>query len=73
MQTLKEDKYSLASRLKVLTFEIENPQDLPSWAAGVRGVPTFIIFRDGQEVDRLVATGRDNIVARLSEWITAKT
>ncbi|WP_291322616.1 thioredoxin family protein [Desulfonatronospira sp.] len=71
MQTLKGDKYSLASRIKVLSFEIESPQDLPSWAAGVRGVPTFIIFKDGQEVDRLVATGRDDIVGRLSEWITA--
>jgi len=71
VQTLKGDKYSLASRIKVLSFEIESPQDLPSWAAGVRGVPTFIIFKDGQEVDRLVATGRDDIVGRLSEWITA--
>ena len=55
----------------MLSFEIESPQDLPSWAAGVRGVPTFIIFKDGHEVDRLVATGRDDIVGRLSEWITA--
>lgn len=73
MQALKEDRHGLDSRLKVLAFEIESPQNLPSWAAGVRGVPTFIIFKDGQEVDRLVATGRDDIVARLSQWLTANT
>ena len=71
MQALKEDRHGLDSRLKVLAFEIESPRNLPSWAAGVRGVPTFIIFKDGQEVDRLVATGRDDIVARLSQWLTA--
>ncbi|RQD77133.1 thioredoxin family protein [Desulfonatronospira sp. MSAO_Bac3] len=73
MQALKEDRHGLDSRLKVLAFEIESPRNLPSWAAGVRGVPTFIIFKDGQEVDRLVATGRDDIVARLSQWFTANS
>jgi len=71
VQALQEDRYNLSSRLQVLAFEAADPRALPAWAAGVRSVPTFIIFRDGQEVDRLVATGRDDIVAGLSEWVKA--
>ncbi len=63
----------MSSLIKVLGLEVSDPGELPAWAAKVRSVPTFLIFRDGREVDRLVSTGKDDIVTRLSDWIRDNT
>jgi putative thioredoxin len=54
-----------AGRLKVVTL---NAGDAPGVASrcGVHGVPLFVLFRDGSELDRRVGTAP---IGQLREWL----
>lgn len=58
-----------AGKLKVYKVDIDSNQDTPA-TYGVRGVPTLILFKNGQQVDTIVGNHPlENIVAVLNKHI----
>ena len=59
----------LQGKVKVVKINIDEAPDAPT-KYGVRGIPTLMIFKNGQVVDTRVG-GMPK--AQLSEWIQGKT
>ena len=57
----------LAGKLKIVKINIDESPNAPT-KYGVRGIPTFIIFKDGQAVDTRVG-GMSK--AQLSDWLSS--
>lgn len=51
--TLEEVAVEYADRLKVVKVNVQEVQDLPS-QFGVMNIPTMILFKNGQEMTRIV-------------------
>ena len=54
-----------AGRLKVVTLDAGDAPGVAS-RCGVHGVPLFVLFRDGSELDRRVGTAP---IGQLREWL----
>ena len=54
-----------AGRLKVVTLDAGDAPGVAS-RCGVHGVPLFVLFRDGSELDRRVGTA---LIGQLREWL----
>lgn len=55
-----------AGRADVVKIDVERADELAS-AHGVRGLPTFLLFADGQVVDRIVGMTSEKALAALVE------
>jgi thioredoxin 1 len=55
-----------AGRADVVKIDVERADELAS-AHGVRGLPTFLLFADGQVVDRIVGMASEKALAALVE------
>lgn len=66
---LEEIASEYQGRLKVYKVDIDANQDTPT-TYGVRGVPTMILFKNGQQVDQIVGNHpKENILAVLKKHI----
>jgi thioredoxin 1 len=55
-----------AGRADVVKIDVDRADELAS-AHGVRGIPTFLLFSDGQVVERVVGTTSETALAALIE------
>lgn len=56
-------------KLKVVKVDIDESQNLAA-QFGIHGVPTFILFQGGKEIDRIVgAASKDEFTRRLSKHL----
>jgi thioredoxin 1 len=66
---LEEVASEFAGKIKVLKVDIDQNPDTPA-KYGVRGVPTLILFKAGQQVDQIVGNHpKENIVAALKKHL----
>lgn len=66
---LEEISNDLAGRAKILKLNIDENPDAPA-RYGVRGIPTMILFKGGQEVEQIVGNQpKENIVAMLEKHL----
>lgn len=66
---LEEIAAEYNGKLKVMKVDIDSNPDSPS-TYGVRGVPTLILFKNGQQVDQIVGNHpKENILAILKKHI----
>jgi thioredoxin 1 len=67
---LEEVATEMGEKLKVVKLNIDENPDAPS-QFGVRGIPTMILFKDGQVVDQLVGNlPKDQIASLVSRHLT---
>lgn len=68
---LHEVAYAYASRVRVLQLDADvNPASMTRF--GVRGLPTMLVFRDGELVDRIVgAISKVALVDRLERQLAS--
>ena len=66
MPVIEEISGEMAGRVKVVKMNIEDAPDTPS-KYGLRGVPTLMLFRDGQVLDTRVG-GMPK--AQLTDWLS---
>lgn len=56
-------------KASVFKMDVDNNQDVPQ-RYGIRGIPTLIVFKGGQEQERIVgAVSRDAIANALSKYV----
>ena len=66
---LEEISEELNGKVQVVKLNIDENPDSPS-KYGVRGIPTMILFKSGQEVDSIVGNhSKENIVAMLEKHL----
>lgn len=66
---LDEIASEYAGKLKVYKVDIDSNPETPS-TYGVRGVPTLILFKGGQQVDQIVGNHpKENIVAVIQKHL----
>ncbi|MCC6137103.1 MAG: thioredoxin [Bdellovibrionaceae bacterium] len=66
---LEELAGEFKEKMKVVKIDIDNNQESPA-NYGVRGVPTLLLFKDGQVVDQLVGNHpKDNISGMLAKHL----
>lgn len=66
---LEELAGEFKEKMKVVKIDIDNNQESPA-NYGVRGVPTLLLFKNGQVVDQLVGNHpKDNISGMLSKHL----
>lgn len=66
---LEEIASEYGDKLKVYKVDIDSNQNTPT-NYGIRGVPTMILFKNGQQVDQIVGNHpKENIVAVLKKHI----
>lgn len=68
---IEEDKEGVFSRLKILQKEVTDKKSRPSWVGKVRSVPTFLIYKNGEELERLTSSADKKAVDKLKAWINA--
>ncbi len=57
------------AKIKVIKVDIDNNQESPA-TYGVRGVPTLLLFKDGQVVDQLVGNHpKENIAGMIAKHV----
>lgn len=66
---LEEIAAEYSGKLKVVKVDIDSNPNSPT-RYGVRGVPTLILFKNGQQVDQIVGNHpKENIVALLNKHL----
>lgn len=66
---LDELAQEFAGKVKILKMNVDDNPDTPS-RFGVMGIPTLILFKDGQEVDKLVgALPKQAFVDMLNKYL----
>ena len=64
---LEEIKKEKAGKLEVEEINVDEKQDMAA-KYQVMSIPTYVIEKDGQEVDRIIgATAKDNLLAAISK------
>ncbi len=64
---LEEIAAELKGKVKIVKLNVDENPGLPA-KFGVRGIPTMILFKGGQEVDQIVGNHpKENIVALLQK------
>lgn len=66
---LEEISREMGDKIKILKMNIDDSPDTPT-SFGVRGVPTMMMFKDGQLVATKVGTMTKS---KLTEWINTQT
>ena len=57
-------------KAKICKFDVQNNQSVPNMY-GIRAIPTMLIFKDGQLVDRIVgAVPKSMVVERLEKQLS---
>lgn len=66
---LEEVAGELGSKIKVVKLNIDENPDAPS-RYNVKGIPTMILFKNGQEIDQIVGNHpKENILALLQKHV----
>jgi len=66
---LEEVANEMVGKVKIVKLNIDENPDAPS-QLGVRGIPTMILFKDGQVVDQLVGnTPKDQIASLVTRHL----
>lgn len=68
---IEEDNEGVFSRLKILQKEVTDKKSRPSWVGKVRSVPAFLIYKHGEEIERLTSSADKKAVDKLSDWINS--
>ena len=69
--TVEEVAQEFQGRARVLKLNVDENQQSPA-KYGIRGIPTLIVFKDGQEVERFVGippNSRDSIAQMISKHL----
>ena len=66
---LEEISREMGDKIKILKMNIDDSPDTPT-SFGVRGVPTMMMFKDGQLIATKVGTMTKS---KLTEWINTQT
>jgi len=67
--TVAEIAQDYAGKLKVTKLNVDEAMN-SSTRYGIRGIPTLLVFKDGQQVKRLVgAKGKGQLLQDLAEFI----
>lgn len=67
---IEEVARELERRLKVVKLDVDETQDL-SLKHGVQSIPTLVLFKDGEEADRLVGfLSKQQLIQRLESHLT---
>lgn len=69
MRSVEEDPEGDFSGLKIVKREISDKGNRPSWVGRIHSTPTIVLFKDGEEVQRMVTTGQDRAIDKLKRWI----
>lgn len=68
---LEEIAAELKDKVKIVKLNVDENPGMPA-KFGVRGIPTMIIFKNGQEVDQIVGNHpKENILALLQKHAQA--
>lgn len=68
---LEEIATELKDKIKIAKLNVDENPGAPA-KYGVRGIPTMILFKNGQEVDQIVGNHpKENILALLQKHTTA--
>jgi thioredoxin 1 len=66
---LEEIAHELSGKVRVVKVNIDENPDVPA-KFGVRGIPTLILFKNGQQVDQIVGNHpKENIVTMLNRHV----
>lgn len=68
-QVIEEDKDGVFSRVKFLQKEVADKKSRPAWVGKVRSVPTFIVYKNGEEMERLTSSAEEKAVKKIKYWI----
>lgn len=64
---LEEIAEEMSDKIKIAKLNVDENPTMPA-KYGVRGIPTLILFKDGQEIDQIVGNHpKENIVALLKK------
>ena len=66
---LEEISEDMGEKATILKLNIDENPEAPA-RYGVRGIPTMILFKNGEEVDQIVGNQpKENIVAALQKYV----
>lgn len=66
---LEELEKEMADTVKITKIDVDQQQEEAS-KYGVMSIPTYIILKDGEEVDRFIgATSKQNVVEKLNAHV----
>ena len=66
---LEELEKEMADTVKITKIDVDQQQEEAS-KYGVMSIPTYIILKDGKEVDRFIgATSKQNVVSKLNAHV----
>ena len=66
---LEEISKELDGKIKIVKINIDDNPEAPS-KYGVRGIPTLIIFKEGEQVDQIVGNHpKDSILETIKKYI----
>jgi thioredoxin 1 len=68
---LEEVATELSDKVTVAKFNIEENPDLPS-RLGIRGVPTFFLYKDGVKIGEQIGLAQIPNKVRLKAWLESK-
>ena len=67
---IDEVEKEMGNKLKVTKVDVDKNQEEAS-KYGVMSIPTYIILKDGKEVDRFIgATSKDNVVSKINAHVS---
>lgn len=66
---LEEIATELAGKVKIIKVNVDENQQAPA-SYGVRGIPTMILFKNGQQIEQIVGNHpKDKILAVLKQHV----
>ena len=67
---LEELEKEMADTVKITKIDVDQKQEEAS-KYGVMSIPTYVILKDGKEVDRFIgATSKQNVVSKLNTHVS---
>ena len=67
---LEELEKEMASTVKITKIDVDQKQEEAS-KYGVMSIPTYVILKDGEEVDRFIgATSKQDVVSKLNAHLS---
>ncbi len=67
---IEELKKEMGDKVKITKIDVDQKQEEAS-KYGVMSIPTYVILKDGKEVDRFIgATSKENVVSKINAHVS---
>ena len=67
---MEELEKEMGDKVKITKIDVDQKQEDAS-KYGVMSIPTYIILKDGKEVDRFIgATSKENVVQKINDHVS---